>query len=186
MPPVLSHVTEKYLTRFDGLLRELIGSLQSLPPRMGFPRLYLLQLLPLHRTAGEMCRNLLLYTTCLPLQEQAESLLAASLKSAPLLEGMESRCISGSEALLMRYARRSRQVLDTAVYRMGSAHISNNLNANFMKQMLPLQEGLREISLTALGLGLSDPVKGEAEKQAAEAEKVMTVLKTLLGAAEGW
>lgn len=60
MPPVLSHVTEKYLTRFDGLLRELIGSLQSLPPRTGFPRLYLLQLLPLHRTAGEMCRNLLL------------------------------------------------------------------------------------------------------------------------------
>lgn len=111
--------------------------------------------------------------------------MAASLKSVPLLEGMESRCVSSPEALLMRYVRRSRQVLDTAVYRMGSAHISNNLNVNFMKQMLPLQEGLREISLTALGLGLIDPVKGEAEKQAAEAEKVMAILKTLLGAAEG-
>lgn len=89
------------------------------------------------------------------------------------------------ESLLTRYMHRSRQVLDTTVYRMGSGRITNDLNANFMRQMIPLQQGIGELCRTALGLGLGGAVGQEGERQLQQAEAMGAALKTLLSVAEG-
>lgn len=183
----LSRVTQKYLTCFDGILRRLIASLGALPPGRSLGRVLINQLLPVHRAAGEMCRNLLEYTTCLPLQckgEEMEAFSGGSMETlTALLQG--GQCPLTPEAPLMRYLRRSRQVLDTMVYRMGSAHTTNDINANFMRQMIPLQQGLEALCAAALSVGLAESVKGEGEKQREQAQAMATALLTLLSVAEG-
>lgn len=185
MPPVLSHVTERYLNCFDGILRELIRTLGSLPPGKNLGRMFMNQLLPLHCTAGEMCKNLLLYTTCLPLQELGEECMAYGEKSMETLTALLQKGNSplSPETQLVRYLRRSRQVLDTMVYRMGSARTNNDLNANFMKQMLPLQQAIGDLCRTALGLG--DAAGAEGERQLQQAEKTANTLRMLLSVVEG-
>lgn len=187
MKPELSRVTEKYLKRFDEILRELIGSLGCLPAGRSLGRVFMNQLIPLHGAAGEMCHNLLQYTTCLPLEKRGEEILAWGQKSIEnlttlLQQGQGS--ITG-EAVLMRYMRRSRQVLDNMVYRMGSARTTNDLNANFMRQMIPLQQGIGALCHTALELGQGGAVGQEGERQLQQAEAMVAVLKTLLSVVEG-
>lgn len=187
MKPELSQVTEKYLKRFDEILRELIGSLGRLPVGRSLGRVFMNQLIPLHGAAGEMCHNLLQYTTCLPLEKRGVDIMAWGQKSvedltALLQQGQGS--ITG-EAVLMRYLRRSRQVLDNMVYRMGSARTTNDMNANFMRQMIPLQQGIETLCHTALELGLGGAVGQEGERQLQQAETMGATLRTLLSVAEG-
>lgn len=187
MQPELSRVTQLYLKNFDEILRELIGSLGNLPSGRSMGRVLMNQLIPLHRAAGEMCQNLLQYTTCLPLEKKGEEIMAWGQKSVENLTALlqEGQGAVTGEAVLMRYMRRSRQVVDTTVYRMGSGRITNDINANFMRQMIPLQQGIGELCHTALGLGLGGAVGQEGERQLQQAEAMGAALRTLLSVAEG-
>lgn len=61
----LSRVAEKYLHRYDEILRKMILDMNAAPVTGSISANFIRQMLPHHKAAIELAQNLLLYTTCL-------------------------------------------------------------------------------------------------------------------------
>lgn len=92
---------------------------------------FIRQMLPHHKAAIELAQNLLLYTTCLPLEQMAESIICTQTQSVEKMEAALPGCTSlmNPEQAVYRYLRRYRQIADTMFYRMGSIPPENNIMA---------------------------------------------------------
>ena len=64
----LSNATINYLNYFYEILDEMIYGMTSAKPTESISHTFIVQMIPHHMAAIRMSRNLLLYTTCIPLQ----------------------------------------------------------------------------------------------------------------------
>lgn len=148
----LSNVTKDYLTEFHCILDEMIEGMTEAKTGNSISYNFIVQMIPHHEAAIRMSRNLLKYTTCIPLQDIAEGIISEQTKSIADMRGILSSCqkLTNSERDLCLYKRRTEQIMRTMFAQMGNACTTNDINTDFMHEMIPHHRGAIEMSDNAL------------------------------------
>lgn len=156
----LSNVTKDYLDAYYRILDEMIRGMTEAELNDSISHNFIVQMIPHHQAAIEMSRNILKYTTCVPLQEIAEGIVTEQTKS---IENMEAILCTCGEKLnaqsVSRYQHRVGRIMNTMFERMGSACETNNIDADFMREMIPHHEGAVEMSENALSYDICPELK---------------------------
>lgn len=151
-PRKLSHVASKYIACYQQILEEMIFGMTGAELSDSISRNFIVQMIPHHRAAIEMSRNLLQYTTWIPLQDIAENIISEQTKSIADMTNVLDCCsqLRNTEAAQRQYLQCFHQITGTMFSRMENACTDNSVNGNFLREMLPHHEGAIRMSENAL------------------------------------
>ena len=148
----LSNVTQQYLAAYHSILNEMRRGMTDALLTDSISQNFIVQMIPHHQAAIEMSKNILQYTTCIPLQEIAEGIVAEQTQSIADLEAVLPICSTEDNSAqdLCRYRREVDRIINTMLTAMEAAGADNKVNADFMRDMIPHHRGAVELSRSAL------------------------------------
>ena len=145
---MLSNVTKDYLTTFHCILDEMIQGMTEAELTDSVSYNFIVQMIPHHRAAIEMSGNILKYTTNIPLQNIATQIISEQTKSIANMREIGCCCrqCTSSKQDLCLYQRKMDQIMQTMFSKMDRARSTNQINCDFMWEMIPHHEGAVEMS----------------------------------------
>lgn len=156
-----SIVTKKYLDRYEIILNNMIEQMSNVRLTNSISNNFIAQMIPHHRAAIEMSRNLLQYTTMVPLQEIALNIIEEQTKSIADMEAVRNRCgmLCNTQRELVLYRNRYNPITQTMFRDMKNACSTNDINGNFMREMIPHHRGAVRMSKNALQFTICPELK---------------------------
>ena len=147
-----SENTKRYLERYDCILDKMIAGMTKAEQTESISYDFIVQMIPHHQAAIEMSENLLCYTTSIPLQKIAESIIEEQTKSIEQMQAALACCsqLCNSEQEQCLYRRRMERILDTMFTQMENACECNCINHNFIREMIPHHQGAIRMAENAL------------------------------------
>lgn len=147
-----SDVTKEYLKRFYCILDEMIEGMTSAGLTNSLSHNFIVQMIPHHRAAIEMSENLLHYTTFIPLQNIAQNIIAEQTKSIQDMQSILQTCsrLCNTTCEIHSYKNNLNEILQRMFNDMGNAPAVNNINVNFMREMIPHHLGAIQMSENTL------------------------------------
>lgn len=152
----LSNVAKDYLETFRCILDEMIQGMTGAALTDSISENFIVQMIPHHQAAIEMSRNILQYTTNLPLQEIALNIVEEQTRSIENMRRIQEvcrKCVS-SEQELCHYQDRMDRIMQVMFCGMEQACGTNQINGDFIREMIPHHRGAVEMSRTALQYGI--------------------------------
>lgn len=148
----LSNNTTVYIENFQNTLKEMMEQMRSAVVADSISAGFINQMIPHHRAAIVMSENLLRYTTNIPLQTIALDMISAQKKSIDNLTGMYMKCQSCQNypREVYYYKRSLDPIISSMFCEMQSACAANNIDANFIREMIPHHKGAVLMSEHAL------------------------------------
>lgn len=148
----LSEVTKNYLAEFYCILDRMIEGMNNAELTHSISHNFIVQMIPHHRAAIEMSENILKYTTNIQLQDIAAGIITEQTKSIENMEQIECACaeFENTQQDLCLYNQRREQIMHTMFHKMRNAQSTNEINCNFMREMIPHHRGAVEMSENAL------------------------------------
>lgn len=152
----LSHVTQQYLDSFYQILDTMIQKMTNVNLNNSISHNFILQMVPHHEAAIEMSNNILKYTTNIELQNIALNIISTQNQSIQAMLRAFDRCstIMNQNTDLINYQRAFNAITETMFNDMANAPISNNVNINFINEMIPHHVGAINMSRNALRFDL--------------------------------
>lgn len=144
----LSNVTQVYLNDYYHILNNMIERMTSVQLTNSISDIFIQQMIPHHFAAIEMSKNILKYTTNLEIQDIAIHIISAQTKSISNMQAVQFTCRIPTNTDFERseYMRGFKDISQTMFFEMGSAPVTNGVNANFVREMLPHHEGAVQMS----------------------------------------
>lgn len=157
----LSNVSKKYLARYYAILGEMINEMTGAELTDSISHNFIVQMIPHHRAAIEMSRNILQYTTLVPLQNIATNIIIEQTKSIENMKYVLNQCgmLKNTRQDLSLYMQRVQQITQTMFSDMRNAYATNNINADFMREMIPHHKGAVQMSENALSFSICPELK---------------------------
>lgn len=154
--PRFSNNTSRYLDCFHAILEGMIQGMTDAELTDSISHNFIVQMIPHHQAAIEMSRNILQYTTYVPLQDIASRIITEQTKSIANMRAVLPCCsrLKSTDQALCRYQNNFHQITQTMFTDMQDACTSNNLDATFMRQMIPHHKGAVRMSHNALNAGV--------------------------------
>lgn len=151
-PNAFSDVTKAYLCRFYQILDEMIRGMTDAELTDSISHNFIVQMIPHHQAAIDMSRNLLQYTTFVPLQKIACRIVEEQSKSIADMTAALPCCrqLQSTEQDRCLYGRRFQQITRRMFADMENACAANDINADFMREMIPHHKGAIRMSENAL------------------------------------
>lgn len=148
----LSNVTKDYLCNFYEILNEMIVGMTNVELTDSLSHNFIVQIIPHHQAAIEMSKNILQYTTCLPLQNIASNIITEQTKSIEDMKTALRQCsqLCNSQTDICLYQNAFHQITQTMFSEMQNARVTNSINVNFMREMIPHHKGAIRMSENAL------------------------------------
>ena len=152
----LSAVTQRYLACFYDILESMMNAMTAVKPTDSISADWIAQMMPHHEAGIAMAQNILQYTTQLPLQQMAENMIEAQTQSMAQMKDIADRCAEHTNSPLERelYETWLRQIQQTMYTCMGRASVSNSVNVNFLREMIPHHAGAIQMARNALRFAL--------------------------------
>lgn len=178
-----SDVTKRYLTRYYEILEEMVSGMTNAALTESLSHNFIVQMIPHHRAAIEMSQNLLNYTTCLPLQRVAQSIITEQTQSIADMERVLGACEEKTDTAcaLARYEGRYKRITERMFCRMRTAPTGNCVDRNFILEMLPHHLGAIELSTAALRFDICRQLRPILKAIIASQEKGVRQMRALLG-----
>lgn len=178
----LSDFTKSYLKRFRCILDELIEGMTTAELTDSISHNFIVQMIPHHMAAIEMSENILKYTTFIPLQEIAKNIISEQTKSIENMRAAQSECscLVNSECDVSAYNQRVNRIMETMFSGMRNAAATNNINADFMREMIPHHRGAVEMSRNALRYEICSELRPILNAIIASQEKGIMQMQQLL------
>ena len=144
--------TKTYLSRFYEILGEMIRDMCGAELTDSISQNFIVQMIPHHRAAIEMSRSVLKYTSLAPLRRIASRIITEQTKSIQDMEEALCACSTLENAQSCRegYLQRVQEITRTMFTCMGTACATNQIDANFMREMIPHHKGAIRMSENAL------------------------------------
>lgn len=157
----LSHVTKVYLGHYYDILNTMIYDMTSVCLTNSISDNFIKQMIPHHLAAIRMSENILKYTTNLQLQSIATNIISEQTKSISNMLSIQCKCrmLTNTDYDLFLYMNHFNQIAETMFREMGSATITNDINANFMREMIPHHEGAVRMSNNVLMFNICPELK---------------------------
>lgn len=151
-PCSLSIVTQKYITCYDKILNRMISGMTTASLNHSISHNFIVQMLPHHRAAIEMSKNLLCYTTFIPLQDIALNIIEEQTKSIQNMQKVLCCCSrhQNTHRHLLQYQEQIFGITQLMFSDMLNAPVENDINVSFLHEMLPHHKGAIQMSKTAL------------------------------------
>ena len=149
---MLSNVTKEYLNTFYCILDNMIQGMTEAELSDSISYNFMVQMIPHHMAAIKMSENILCYTTNISLQNIASQIITEQTKSIADMEQILCRCeaYTSSGENLCLYQRKMNQIMQTMFHNMEHAKFGNEVNCNFMWEMIPHHMGAVEMSKLTL------------------------------------
>lgn len=144
----LSNVAKTYLDAFSCILGTMIKKMTEAALSDSVSHNFIVQMLPHHRAAIEMSNNILKYTTDLAVQNIATQIIKEQTQS---IENMQKilplcECMKNTKEALCLYSRQTNRTMQAMFSAMGAACATNQLNTDFLREMIPHHRGAVEMS----------------------------------------
>ncbi len=148
----LSGGTRRYLRRYYDILDDMITGMTSAALTDSISRNFIVQMIPHHRAAIEMSENLLKYSDLAPLRRIARNIITEQTESIGDMESALKRCgmVRNTRPQLCRYQRQVGRITRVMFSQMRGARSDNNVDADFMREMIPHHQGAVRMSKSAL------------------------------------
>ncbi|MCI8388685.1 MAG: DUF305 domain-containing protein [Clostridiales bacterium] len=142
----------KYLSRYYLILEDMIEGMTTAKLNDSISHNFIVQMIPHHRAAIEMSENLLKYSDFEPLRSIASGIIDEQTKSIADMERIIRRCtaMTNDELEIKQYQRRVNEIIRLMFSEMENAPQSNNINTDFMLEMIPHHRGAIRMSENAL------------------------------------
>lgn len=143
---------QNYLSRFYSILDTMMQEMTSAPLTQSISHNFIVQMLPHHRAAIEMSHNILAYSTYVPLRDIALQIISEQTKSIENMMNVLNSCslVRNSEKDLVTYQSQVNRIMQTMFTGMKQAPATNDLNRDFIYEMIPHHRGAVEMSKNAL------------------------------------
>lgn len=147
-----SNVTMTYLSEFYNILDGMVQNMTAAAQTDSISNNFIEQMVPHHEAAIAMSRNLLQYTTCVPLENIAAKIIEEQTASITNMQGILEECkqTENTEQELALYQRRFRQITSEMFSKMENSWTSNNINGDFIREMIPHHRGAIQMAKSAL------------------------------------
>lgn len=157
----LSNVTQAYLNTYYIILNNMIRRMTSVQLTHSISDNFIQQMIPHHRAAIEMSQNILRYTTNLEVQAIATNIISTQTQSIANMQAIQSTCrmLTNTNFEQSRYMKEFEMIAQTMFFEMGSAAVTNGVNANFVREMIPHHEGAVRMSNNALQFNICPGLK---------------------------
>lgn len=161
MSQTFSNVTKTYLSNFYEILDQMEDGMTGAALRDSVSYNFIVQMIPHHQGAIEMAQNILRYTTFVPLQEVAQSIVREQTQGIEAMEAILERCMACTSTPqdLGLYARQFDQLSRQMFCRMTQAKATNDINANFIREMIPHHQGAIQMADNALRFPLCEELQ---------------------------
>ena len=148
----LDKTTLCYLKRYEEILDEMIHGMKCAELTESISHNFIVQMIPHHMAAIEMSENILKYDPCPPLAEIAENIILEQTKSIENMKKALGKCsrLKNTRQDIGIYQRTFDRITQVMFRKMGEAWATNNLNADFMREMIPHHEGAVQMSENVL------------------------------------
>lgn len=146
----------KYLERFYCIFDEMMRGMTGAELNCSISHNFILQMIPHHRAAIEMSQNILQYTSNKAIQDIASGIITEQTKSISNMEEILDFCggYENSAAELNMYQNKINRIVNSMFRDMSNACATNQINCNFMREMIPHHEGAVQMSETTLKFGI--------------------------------
>ena len=157
----LSHVTKVYLGHYYNILNTMICDMTSVRLTNSISDNFIKQMIPHHLAAIRMSENILQYTTNLQLQSIATNIITEQTKSISNMLAIQCKCrmLTNPNYDLFLYMNHFNKIAQTMFMEMDSAAITNDINTNFIREMIPHHEGAVRMSNNALMFNICPELK---------------------------
>lgn len=178
----LSNVAKNYLNTFHCILDEMIKGMTEAELNNSISYNFIVQMTPHHQAAIEMSHNLLQYTTFIPLQDIACNIIEEQTKSIEHMQDIQCACgiRKNCSQDLCLYQRRMDQIMQSMFSKMSCAPDTNQLNVNFIQEMIPHHMGAVEMSKTTLQYDICPQLKPILDDIITSQEKGICKMRHLL------
>ena len=143
---------QAYLNEFHEILNTMIHGMTNAGLNQSISHNFIRQIIPHHRAAIEMSRDLLQYSEFEPLREIALNIIEEQTESIADMEKALPTCtlLKNTGRELQAYQQHFRRIVNTMFIKMRRAPVSNNINVMFMREMIPHHLGAIRMSENAL------------------------------------
>jgi len=141
--PDLSAVTRRYLTCFQDILDKMICGMTHAELTNSISHNFIMQMIPHHEAAIRMCKNLLRYTTFLPLEEIAQDIITEQTSGIASMRRILSccSCYGNTYEECSSYLASFRTISEDMFTQMQNVESVNDINTDFLLEMIPHHEG---------------------------------------------
>lgn len=148
----LSNNTKAYVDQYCCILENMIQKMSGVKLTESISGSFITQMIPHHCAAIAMSENLLRYTTNIPLQNIAMNIIISQQKSIENMKAVypECQCCMNEPEELSCYKQNNDYIIQNMFYEMKAASTDNNIDANFMREMIPHHKGAVYMSENAL------------------------------------
>lgn len=148
----LSKNTRNYLDTYHCILDEMIHGMTHARLCDSISHNFIVQMIPHHKAAIQMSRNIAKYTTNTDIEQIAAHIIAEQTKSIANMERILSCCSRkcNAEKDLCTYQKEVDKIFQTMFRCMQNATVVNSVDCNFLCEMIPHHEGAVSFSETAL------------------------------------
>ncbi|WP_395017715.1 DUF305 domain-containing protein [Robinsoniella peoriensis] len=148
----LSNNTKAYVEQYHCILENMIQKMSGVKLTESISGSFITQMIPHHCAAIAMSENLLRYTTNIPLQNIAMNIIISQQKSIENMKAVYPECqyCMNEPEELSCYKQNNDYIIQNMFYEMKAASTDNNIDANFMREMIPHHKGAVYMSENAL------------------------------------
>lgn len=144
--------TKEYLSVYHCILDEMIWGMTGAQLNDSVSHNFIVQMIPHHQAAIEMSKNILKYTENETLRSIASNIIEEQTKSIENMMEIEKECgrICNSKQELCRYQHKMEQIMQIMFSEMKCARATNQINCDFLWEMIPHHEGAVKMSMNTL------------------------------------
>lgn len=148
----LSAVTQRYLTCFEDILDRMICGMTHAELTNSVSHNFIMQMIPHHEAAIRMCKNLLRYTTFQPLEEIANNIITEQTAGIASMRSILPccSCYGNTYEECCGYQSAFRTISEEMFTQMQTAESVNDINTDFIREMIPHHEGAIRMCENAL------------------------------------
>lgn len=171
-----------YLKTFNCILRTMISRMTEVVPINSVSHNFILQMIPHHRAAIQMSKNVLQYTCNAQVRSIALNIISEQTKSIANMEHVLCRCgcYENSDSSIMEYQTNFLKIATEMYYKMSHAKTGNLIDYNFITEMIPHHEGAIAMSLNTLQYDICPELKPILDAIIVSQRKGVKEMKTLL------
>ena len=156
---------QNYLNEFDEILLNMAK--RMLNPTLGNSVTinFIRCMIPHHEAAIYMCENLLRYTSFLPLREEAKSIIKMQTRGVAQMKEIEqtTKYLNCPSSFNQEYLNEYFKITKNMIFRMSNSLRSNNINLDFVSEMIPHHEGAIQMCQNLLGYNIDPRLRLVAE-----------------------